>query len=185
MKTTIQIIILALLAQVTIAQKKSIKAEQLFVTNKVTGKSFKIGSSVNTLKNFGTLIKVDTLDLTVESDDYYIKHTFNNIIIFESVQGKISSFETQSSEIAIERKGMFSFSPGTHMDNIANTFPYEVENNYIRYKGINNVKYLGVKIQLSGFNKYYDKYIDIDEALVFLFNPETKILEEVFYWIRP
>ena len=187
MKTIIKIIALLLLTQTAIAQKKSIKAEQLFITNKVTGKSFKIGTSVNTLKNFGTLIKVDTLDLTVESDEYYIKHIFNNIIIFESVQGKISAFETQSSEIALERKGMFSFSPGDHINKIAAIFPEEVNSaEIIPSHGIERTPYLTVWIQLLSHDKTSNQYVtNYYEGVGLLFDPETKILKEIYYWIRP
>ncbi|PKP32019.1 MAG: hypothetical protein CVU00_12165 [Bacteroidetes bacterium HGW-Bacteroidetes-17] len=186
MKTIIKIIALLLLTQTAVAQKKSIKAEQLFVTNKVTGKSFKIGSSVNTLKNFGTLIKADTLDLTVEADDYYIKHTFDNIIIFESVQGKISSYETGSNEIALERKGLFSISPGDHLDKIESLFPAEVREARIIEMTMEGKSFLLVNLQLSGFSSYENREIvSNNEGISLLFTPDTKILSRIKFWIRP
>jgi hypothetical protein len=47
-----------------------------------------------------------------------------------------------------------------------------------------HIDYLSVWIQLTGFNNR-GKEVDIDCKLALLFNPETKVLEEIFHWINP
>jgi len=186
MKTTIKIIIFLLIIQPIYAQKQRIKGNQLFITNKVTHKSVKIGTSENTLKNFGsTLIKTDTLDMMIEPSSHHLRYTYNNILFYVSTSGKISTFETRSSDIAIEVKGKFTYSPGDHISDLATTFPDEVADAQIMHRGIERNEYLGVWVQLSGFNETYNKYVDLDCAIVFLLSPETKVIEEIFYWIRP
>ena len=187
MKILIRIAILLFIIQPVFSQKKSIKYDQLFITNKVTGKSIKIGAPEQQLQKFGgNLLHKKTLDPTIELPSHSIKYTYDNIIFYVSVNGDISTFETRSNEIAIEKRGLFSFSPGDHINDIATIFPYEVDNAYYSYKGRNRIKYLCVNIQLTGRpHSHSQEYVVLDVALKLLFNPETKILEEIFYWIRP
>ena len=96
MKTTMFLLAFMLFSQIVICQNKSIKIEQLFITNKVTTKSVKLFTSEETLKNFGNLLKTETLDQTIYSEDYAKKYIFDDIIFYVSTQGKISSFETVS-----------------------------------------------------------------------------------------
>jgi hypothetical protein len=186
MKTLIRIVILLFIIQPVFSQNKRVQSNQLLITNKVTGKSIKIGAPEQQIQNFGgNLLNKKTLDPTIELPSHSIKYTYDNIIFFVSVNGVISTFETQSNEIAVERKGMFSFSPGDHLTNIANIFPNEVLKARITHRGIDRKEYIGVWIQLTGFNKNQNKYVDLDCKLGLLLNPETKRLEEIFYWIRP
>jgi hypothetical protein len=98
-----------MLVQTGWAQKKGIRGEQLFITNKVTGKSIKIGANESTLKGFGELLRVDTLDMMVEPPDYYKRYVFSNIEVYSSTQGHITSFTARSNKIVVEKKGCLPF----------------------------------------------------------------------------
>lgn len=182
MKTTIQILIFLFLTQIVIAQKNRIKLNQIFITNEITGRSVKIKASDKTLEKFGTLVSKDPVDPVT---DIVFRYNFSNIYFDVSSEGKIQSFRTRSNEITLEVKGKFSFSPGDHIDKIATVFPYEVEN-AILWEQRDNKSYLFVDISLSGFRKHENKYFDyFHEKIVLKFNPESKILEEIHYWITP
>jgi hypothetical protein len=195
MKTILSILAILLFTQI-VSQEKSIKIEQLFITNKPTGKSVKLFTSNTTLKNFGDLIKIDTMYLGVDDEgiikerviinpDHFLRYTFKNIIFYINEKGKISSFYTRSPEIIIEKKGLFSISPGNNLSEIKNIFPEEFDKAYNQTWGREEKMYTTVFIQLSDFNNNLKNYTDIDFKIGLLFNPETKILEEIFIWIRP
>ena len=52
-------------------------------------------------------------------------------------------------------------------------------------KGEDNAEYLVARIPLGIKFKDKDELIELDQKLGLLFNPESKLLEEVFLWIRP
>ena len=185
MKTTMFLLAFMLFSQKVICQNKSIKIEQLFITNKVTTKSVKLFTSEETLKNFGNLLKTETLDQTIYSEDYAKKYIFDDIIFYVSTQGKISSFETVSPNIIIEKKGLFSISPSNSFSDLTSVFPEEVNNAVLIKHGINNEQYLCVKINLSDFSKNLNDYVDIDYSLNLLYDPQSKILKRIYIWIRP
>lgn len=185
MKITLFLLAFVLLSQIGICQNKSIKIEQLFITNKVTAKSVKLFTSEETLKNFGDLLKTETLDQTIHSEDYAKEYIFENIIFYVSTQGKISSFETDSRNIMIEKKGLFTVSPSNSLSELASIFPEEVAKATLIKHGINNEQYLCVKINLSDFSKNLNDYVDIDYSLNLLYDPQSKILKIIYIWIRP
>ena len=185
MKTTVIFIVFMLFSQMAICQNKSIKIEQLFVTNKVTGKSVKLFTSQETLKNFGVLIKTEVLDQTIHSEDYAKEYIFENIVFYVSTQGKISSFDTDSPNIMIEKKGSFTVSPGNSLVDLTSIFPEEVNKAAFIKHGSNNEQYLCVKINLSDFSNNLNDYVDIDYSLNLLYDPQTKILKRIYIWIRP
>jgi len=185
MKTAIIFLAFMLFSQMAICQNKSVKIEQLFITNKETVKSVKLFAGEETLKNFGNLLKTETLDQTIHSEDYAKKYIFDDIIFYVSTQGKISSFETDSKNIMIEKKGLFTVSPGNSLVDLASIFPEEVTKAALIKHGINDDQYLCVKINLSDFSKNLNDYIDIDYSLNLLYDPQSKILKQIYIWIRP
>lgn len=186
MKTTIKIIALLLLTNTVIAQNKRIKKDKFLITNEITGKSVKVNTSASTLKDFGTLIEKKELDQTIESPDYFIEHTFTNIVFYESVKGKITAFRTRSKEISVEVKGRFSFSPGDHINKIIEFFPEAVMNARTRKWDIDKTDYLYVNLPMSWFNKKTNEDVpSIYSGIGLCFDAETKILIEFRYWITP
>jgi hypothetical protein len=174
-----------LFSQIAICQNKSIKIEQLLITNKETKKSIKLLESENALSDFGSIIKVKILDQTIHSEDYAKEYVFDDIVVYVSTQGKISSFETDSKNISVEKKGLFNISPGSRLSDLALTFPSEVKDASLINYGINHEKFLCVKINLSDFSKNINDYVDIDYSLNLLYEPETSTLKKMLIWIRP
>lgn len=196
MKTTLCILALLLFCQISYCQKESIKIEQLFITNKANGKSIKLFSSESTLKNFGDLTKVDTMFIGVEdygmviertiiNPDHFLRYRFIDIFFYVNTKNKISSFSTNSKNIAIEKKGVFSISPGNKFSDVARVFPKESVEAFTQTWGKNDRPYKTVMIQLSDYNRQKKVYVDIDYKICFLFNLETNTLEEMFIWICP
>jgi hypothetical protein len=195
MKTLAKVIIFLFITLSAFGQKQSIKAEQLFITNKVNGNSVKLGASESSVKNFGDLIKTDTLYTIytrqgkkvkdIDDPDHFIRYRFRGIDIYLNDRFKMSSFYANSNEMVLERKGFFSISPGDHLSDITKLFPDEVNEAFIQKWGADNRQYTTVFIQLSAFIPSINNYMDADEKIGLLFNPETKILEIVFLWIRP
>ena len=101
MKSILFICVAIFIVQTNFAQNSGIKVEQILITNKITGKSVKLFSNEETLKNFGDLLNVKINDLQFTTDDYAKSYIFSNIIFNVSTQGKISSFITSSPDIAI------------------------------------------------------------------------------------
>jgi len=169
------------------AQNHRIKDNQLLIINEITGKSVKINTSASTLKNFGTLLQKKELDQTIEPSTHFIEHTFSNIVFYESVQGKISSFRTQSKEISIAVKNIFSFSPGDHINDIREVFPEAVMNaKFWERRGNEKTDFLYVSLPMYWFDKTINEYVtSVYSGIGLSFNAETKILEEIRYWITP
>jgi hypothetical protein len=185
MKTTVFFLTFMIFSQIVICQNKSIKIEQLFITNKLTTKSVKLFTSEETLKTFGNLLKTETLDQTIHSEDYAKKYIFDDIIFYVSTQGRISSFETDSKNIMIEKKGLFNVSPGSGLAEITSVFPEEINNAVLLKYGLNNEQYICVKINLSDFSKNIHAFVDIDYSLNLLYDPNSKILKCIYIWVRP
>jgi len=173
------------MAQFAYGQKNPIKDNQLLITNEITGKSVKLNASVNDIKNFGTLISIDSLDQDNYESDIGLQYTFTNIIFKLTAKGYIHNFETRSNEISLEVKGMFSFSPDDHIDKIAAIFPEEVNEARI-IEMADKSPYLLVNIDLLSFSKMDNKYVNnYYEGIALIFNPATKILESIVSWVRP
>ena len=185
MKKNIIIISIVLLSFTAICQSKNIKVEQIFVTNTMTGKSVKLFQSEETLKNFGKLIKVEVMDQAVHSEDYAKKYIFENVVFYVSTKGKISSFETYSPTILIEKKGIFSISPGSSLTEVVTLFAEEVDNAVLTNDPTTTNQYRCVRIKLADFNKNTGNYVDIDYSLNLLYDPQTNILKKMNIWIRP
>lgn len=196
MKTLLKVIVLLLITQVVYGQKKSVNAEQLFITNRITGKSVKLFTSEATLKNFDELIKIDTMYIGVETDgrihkrelldpDQFLRYTFKNIEFYINTQHKLSTFYTRSGNIILEKKGMFAISPGDKLSDISDIFPDEIKSARIINRGKDVHSLLAVMIQLQYLHPKIKDYVDIDENIGLLYNPESKILEEIFLWVAP
>ncbi len=185
MKSILFLGVFIFLAQINFAQDKGIKVEQLFITNKITGKSVKLFSNEEKLKNFGELLEVKNNDLQFTTADYAKSYIFTNIIFNISAQAKISSFKTSSPDILIEKRGFFSISVGTKISELEKYFPEEVKNADLINFGKDKVQYLVVRVPLFDNNPFLKKDMEIDFAICFMFNPESKNLELVYLWIRP
>ncbi len=185
MKTSACIIVLMLLSQIVMCQNKGIEIEQLFITNKMNGKSVRLFSNEETLKDFGELITVKTLDQNIHSDDYAKEYIFADVVFYISTQGKISSFETASENIMIEKKGHFSISPGNSLFELTEFFPKETNNAKLILYGKSKEEYLCVKFDLSEFSKNLNKYVAIDYSLNLLYDVKTKVLVKAYIWIKP
>lgn len=185
MKKLLLFVFFVLIVQISFAQNNVLKVEQLFITNKVTGKSVKLFSNEEKLKEFGELLEVKNSDLQYDNNDYAKNYIFSNIVFYISTKGKISSFKTASPEIAIEKNGFFSISIGANISDLDKYFPEEVKQAYLINFGKENVKYLNVAVPLYDYHPSLKKDTKIDFAIWFLFNPQSKNLEIVYIWIRP
>lgn len=185
MKAAIFLLSFLLLSQIVICQNRSIKIEQLVITNNLNGKSVKLLTNEETLKNFGELITINALDQNIHSEDYAKEYVFADIKFYTSTLGKIASFETESENIIIEKKGYFSISPGILFLDLSKLFPYETQNAKLIHYGPNNEEFLCVKLNLSDFSQNLNKYVDIDYSLNLLFDVKTEILVKAYIWIKP
>jgi hypothetical protein len=166
--------------------QNNIKVEQLFITNKLNNKSVKIFDNEEKLKNFGEIKRIEIPDQSLTTPDDAKEYIFDGIVFYISVKGRISSFEINSKDFMVEKKGKFSISPGCSLSDIKEIFPEEVKDTLIINYGIDKEPLLTVILHLSVFNDYLNKDIDTDNcSLDLLFNPKSLILEKIYLWIRP
>jgi hypothetical protein len=174
-----------LITQILFCQN-NIKVEQLFITSKLNNKSVKIFDNEERLKNFGDIKEIKILGQNLYSEDYAKEYIFEGIFFYVSVNGKISTFEINSKDFMVEKKGKFSISPGCGLSDIKVIFPEEVKNAIVLNYGIDKEPLLRVKLELSVFNDYLHKDLDTDDiSLNLLFDPDSLILEKIFLWVRP
>lgn len=185
MKSIVFVVLILFFVKTNIAQNNGIKVEQLFITNGITGKSVKLFSNEETLKNFGDLLNVKINDLQFTTEDYAKSYIFSNIMFNVSTQGKISSFNTSSPDIVIEKKGEFSISVGATISEIGKYFPDEASKAHLIDFGQDRNQYLLVNIPLLDYHPSPKQDVEIDFALWFLLNPTSKKLERIYLWIRP
>lgn len=193
MKSIILLLCLVIVSQFGHSQNKRVDVNNIFITNKLSGKSVKLGTSASTLDNFGEFLSADTnyVDKVnmreIMDDSKFLKYTFSDIVFYVDNQNRISEFKTGSSNIEISRKGVFSISPSNSLEQIAKIFPDEVSDAYETKKGVpgNEKNYLAVMIPLYYRPTGHDELVEIDQKIGLLFNPESKFLEVIFIWSRP
>ncbi len=185
MKTIVIFVSILLFGQLLIAQNKGIKPNQLFIKNITTGKSVKLFSSVETLKDFGELKEIKNSEIDTTESDYAKRYIYDGVIIYVSGRGMISSFDISSPNISLEKEGKFAISVGNSMQEIAKIFPDEVKTAHLNTFGQKNKEYLLVEIPCLYYNQFLKEDVIADNALFLFFNPENKNLEKIYFWIRP
>jgi hypothetical protein len=174
-----------LITQILFCQN-NIKVEQLFITNKLNNKSVKFFDNEERLKNFGDIKEIKILDQNLYSEDYAKEIIFDGIVFYVSVKGKISTFEINSKDFMIEKKGKFSISPGIRLSELKELFPQEVDNAEKINYGVDNEQFLCVALKLSVFINQLNKNVDTDDiSLNLLFDPDSMILKKIYLWTRP
>jgi hypothetical protein len=184
MKSILLVICLTVIIQLGFSQNNKVDVNQIFISNKLSGKSVKLSSSANTLSKFGEIISTDTV-FSELYDEKFLEYKFNDIVFIVNSQNKIFSFNTRSVNIEISVKGKFSFSPLYSIEEMDKIFPHEIEDLKTITKGENRVEYLVAWIPLGIEITGHDGLVELDQKMGLLFNPKSKLLEEVSIWTRP
>jgi hypothetical protein len=184
MKSILLVICLTVIIQLGFSQNNRVDVNQLFISNKLSDKSVKISSSANTLSKFGEIISVDTV-FSELYDEEMLEYKFKDIVFIVNSQNKIFSFNTRSANIEISKKGKFSFSPLYSIEEMAKVFPQEIKELKSITKEESGEEYLVAWIPLGIEISGHEGLVELDQKLGLLFNPNTKLLEEVFIWTRP
>lgn len=186
MKIFLKFITLILLSNYVVGQEKHIMWNDILITNKLTEKSVKLGAPVDSLKIFGEVISIDSLDQRNWHDDVSNRYNFRYISFIMTAKNTISTFETKSSEIAIEVKGAFSISVGDKYEKITALFPILTQNDEVRFIDREKKTYIVTGFYLSTVSSYDNETIlTCDEGISILVNPETKLIEKISYFIVP
>lgn len=189
-----------MLFQTSFAQRNPVKNENVCIINKVNSKSFSIGDTESSLKGFDKLMKLDTMYVGVDgdgqvlkrellNDDYFLRYKFKNILVFVGTSHNITTFSTSSPSIVLNVKNMFSISPSEPMSKISEIFPEEIKKSRLIHLGKTDLNNRGkrdmccVNISLQMFVKSENKYVDMDSGIILLFDPKTKLLDQIDYWI--
>ena len=80
---------------------------------------------------------------------------------------------------------MFSISVGAIISEIGKYFPDEASKAHLIDFGKDRTQYLLVNIPLLDYHPSLKQDVEIDYALWFLLNPNSKKLNQIYLWIRP
>lgn len=200
MNALLKVLLFLVPFQTSLAQRNPVKNENVCIINKVNNKSFSIGDSEFLLKGFNQLLKLDTMYIGVEEEglihrrellnkDHFLRYRFKDIVVFVGTNHNVTTFSTSSPSIVLKVKSMFSISPVEPMSKIAEIFPEEIKKSRLIHLGKNDLIHKGerdllcVNISLQMFIKSVNRYVDMDSEIVLLFDPKTKLLDQIDYWI--
>jgi len=120
--TIIGLAILIFFPHKVFTRNNTVKIDKLTICNKLTGRKFKIGQKEDKLADFDKLIQTEIQDLTIEPNEYYKKYHFENISVYVSLNGHISSFKIISDNIQIKLNGNYNFSVGDNFTDLEKIF---------------------------------------------------------------
>ncbi|MBC36111.1 MAG: hypothetical protein CL663_08740 [Bacteroidetes bacterium] len=166
-----------------IAQESRIELKDVYISNKLTDKAIQIGDPDSLLIDFGGLTSIDSINPMEFINDQVVIYRFGDTYFEVSSKSRILSYRIRSSNIALEVKGKFSVSPCDHIDKISSALEYEV-NKAVLYNS-KGVDYLWVSIHFKHFNELLGDHQIEDVKVNLKFDPLSKQLVEVHYWIRP